>query len=81
MTNDTITTTVLTMEFLKNACPNTPITRQMDEWEAPLSNWKIREVLGYKDIHGWRKYYSPEKKDVAVGGSKQEVTQDGGAPI
>jgi nucleoside-diphosphate-sugar epimerase len=80
-TNDTITTTVPTAEFLKKTCPNTPITREMGEWEAPLSNRKIREVLGYKDVHNWRKYYSPEKKEVPVGGSKHEVTLDGGAPI
>jgi nucleoside-diphosphate-sugar epimerase len=80
-TNDTITTTVPTAEFLKKACPNTPITREMGEWEAPLSNRKIREVLGYNDVHDWRKYYSPEKKEVAVRGSKDEATQDGGAPI
>jgi nucleoside-diphosphate-sugar epimerase len=30
-TNDTITTTVQTAEFLKKACPNTPIIREMGE--------------------------------------------------
>lgn len=55
-TNDTITTDVPTAEFLKQACPNVPITREMGEWEAPLSNRKIREVLGFKDTHDWRKY-------------------------
>ncbi|KAJ9641944.1 hypothetical protein H2199_005159 [Coniosporium tulheliwenetii] len=58
-TNDTITTTVPTEEFLKKACPNTPITRKMGEWEAPLSNRKIREVLGFQEEHNWRKYYQP----------------------
>ncbi|KAL2429107.1 hypothetical protein ABEF95_013255 [Exophiala dermatitidis] len=56
-TNDTITTAIPTEEFLKKNCPGTPITRKMDEWEAPLSNKKIREVLGYRDVHNWRKYY------------------------
>jgi hypothetical protein len=28
----------------------------MGEYEAPLSNRKIREVLGFKDMHDWRKY-------------------------
>ena len=59
-TNDTITTTVPTMEFLKRNCPGTPVTREMGEWEAPLSNKKIRDVLGYKDVHDWRKYYTPK---------------------
>jgi len=59
-TNDTITATFPTRQFLEQYCPNTPITRQLDEWEAPLSNKKIREVLGFKENHNWRKYYSPE---------------------
>ncbi len=58
-TNDTITTKVPTVEFLKQECPRVPITREMGEWEAPLSNRKIREVLGYKDVHNWRKYCKP----------------------
>jgi len=33
--------------------------REMEEWEAPLSNRKIREVLGFKEEHDWRKYYDP----------------------
>jgi hypothetical protein len=28
----------------------------MEEFEAPLSNKKIRDVLGFKDVHNWRKY-------------------------
>jgi nucleoside-diphosphate-sugar epimerase len=59
-TNDTITTTVPTEEYLKKVCPNTPITRKMGEFEAPLSNRKIREVLGFKEEHNWRQYYKPE---------------------
>jgi len=55
-TNDTITTTIPTEEFLKKHCPNVPITRKLGEWEAPLSNRKIREVLGFKDEHDWRRY-------------------------
>ncbi|KAL9094157.1 MAG: hypothetical protein Q9165_003572 [Trypethelium subeluteriae] len=58
-TNDTITTKEPTEEFLKKACPSTPIKRKMGEWEAPLSNRKAREVLGFKDEHDWRKYYKP----------------------
>jgi len=57
-TNNTITTAVPTNEFLKKQYPNTPITREMGEWEAPLSNKKIRDVLGFKDVHDWRKYYT-----------------------
>jgi len=58
-TNTTITTKIPTEEFLKQNAPNTPITRKMGEWEAPLSNRKIREVLGFVEEHDWRKYYQP----------------------
>jgi len=58
-TNTTITTKIPTEEFLKQVAPNTPITRKMGEWEAPLSNRKIREVLGFVEEHDWRKYYQP----------------------
>ncbi|KAK9491184.1 hypothetical protein V1508DRAFT_422586 [Lipomyces doorenjongii] len=57
-TNDTITTKVPTVELLRTQCPNVPITREMGEWEAPLSNRKIREVLGFEQDHDWRKYVS-----------------------
>jgi hypothetical protein len=41
---------------LKTYAPKTPITRKLSEQEAPLSNRKIREVLGFKEQHNWRKY-------------------------
>lgn len=58
-TNSIITTKVPTEQFLKETCPNVKITRKMGEWEAPLSNRKIIEVLGFEDVHDWRKYYKP----------------------
>jgi nucleoside-diphosphate-sugar epimerase len=61
-TNDTITATFPTRQFLEQYCPNTPITRELEEWEAPLSNRKIREVLGFKEEHNWRKYYNPDSQ-------------------
>ncbi|KAJ9096873.1 hypothetical protein QFC20_006342 [Naganishia adeliensis] len=33
---------------------------QMDEYEAPLSNKKIRDVLGFEDVHDWRSYVDVE---------------------
>jgi UDP-glucose 4-epimerase len=54
--NDTITADQPTEAFLKRWCPNVPITRKMGEREAPLSNRKIREVLGFREEHDWRKY-------------------------
>ncbi|KAF2084294.1 UDP-glucose 4-epimerase [Saccharata proteae CBS 121410] len=58
-TNDSITTKVPTKEFLKQMAPDTRLKREMEEWEAPLTNRKIREVLGFKEEHDWRKYYKP----------------------
>lgn len=54
--NDTITANLPTSEFLATYCPNTPVTRPMGENEAPLSNRKTREVLGFKEAHPWRNY-------------------------
>jgi nucleoside-diphosphate-sugar epimerase len=45
-----------TEAFLKKHAPNTPVMRQMGEFEGPLSNRKVREVLGFEDDHSWRKY-------------------------
>jgi UDP-glucose 4-epimerase len=54
--NDTITANVPTTEFLEKYAPGTPVTREMGEREAPLSNRKAREVLGFREEHDWRKY-------------------------
>ncbi len=54
--NDTTTVNMPTEEFLKTYAPKTPITRPMVGQEAPLSNRKIREVLGFKEQHNWRQY-------------------------
>ncbi len=54
--NDTITMNEPTEEFLRKMCPTTPHRRKLDGLEAPLSNRKIREVLGFKEEHNWRNY-------------------------
>lgn len=54
--NDTITADLPTKEFLAKYCPDTPIMRPMEQYEAPISNRKIREVLGFKETHCWRNY-------------------------
>lgn len=54
--NDTITADEPTEAFLTRWCPNTPITRPMGEREAPLSNRKARELLGFREEHDWRGY-------------------------
>ena len=42
-------------------CPKTPFTREVGKFEAPLSNRKAREVLGFKEAHDWRKYVGANK--------------------
>jgi nucleoside-diphosphate-sugar epimerase len=54
--NDTITSNMPTAQFLARYCPNVPVTRKLEEYEGPLSNRKIKEVLGFKEQHNWRKY-------------------------
>jgi len=54
--NDTITLNEPTASFLARACPNTKITREMGRFEAPISNRKIREMLGFREAHDWRRY-------------------------
>ncbi len=54
--NDTITANMPTAEFLAKYAPNTPVTRPLGTHEGPLSNRKIREVLGFKEAHPWRSY-------------------------
>src|ERR1700691_2876066 len=47
-TNDTATLNEPTAAFLARHFPNIPVTRKLGEREAPLSNRKAREVLGFK---------------------------------
>ena len=54
--NDNITATVPTEAFLAKYAPNTRLTRKMVGDEAPISNRKIREVLGFRQAHDWRNY-------------------------
>ena len=54
--NDTITAKGDTASFLKKHCPQIPLKRPMVGNEAPLSNAKIRDVLGFKEEHDWKTY-------------------------
>jgi len=54
--NDTITANEPTAQFLKRWCPKTPHRRPLQGQEAPLSNRKIRETLGFVEEHNWRNY-------------------------
>lgn len=47
-------------ELVERFFPNVPVTRELGEHEALFSNRKIREVLGFKEQHHWRKYVKAE---------------------
>ncbi len=57
--NDTITAREPTADFLARWCPGTPVRRPLKGDEAPLSNRKARDVLGFVEEHNWRKH-APE---------------------
>ncbi|NLS03303.1 NAD(P)-dependent oxidoreductase [Rhizobium sp. P32RR-XVIII] len=54
--NDTVTANMPSKELARRFFPNVPFTREIGEYEGLLSNRKIREVLGFKEEHDWRKY-------------------------
>jgi len=54
--NDTNSADVPTAEILERFYPGVPVTRDLGENEALYSNRKIRELLGFREEHGWRKY-------------------------
>jgi nucleoside-diphosphate-sugar epimerase len=44
-----------TKELLKRFYPNVSLRREVGEYEALFSNKKVREVLGFREEHPWRK--------------------------
>jgi nucleoside-diphosphate-sugar epimerase len=72
-TNDTMTNLMHTEEFLREHYPQTPITRRMDKFEAPLSNAKIKRLLGFEEKHPWRKYFTLWDKKPVVRGEDGDV--------
>ncbi|KAK2015645.1 NAD dependent epimerase/dehydratase [Colletotrichum eremochloae] len=55
-TNDEMTNDERTADFLARASPSTPFVREMGEREAPISNAKIRNMLGFEEEHPWRRH-------------------------
>jgi nucleoside-diphosphate-sugar epimerase len=47
-------------ELAEKFFPGVPLTCELGEHEALFSNRKIREVLGFKEEHNWRKYVEGE---------------------
>jgi nucleoside-diphosphate-sugar epimerase len=54
--NDTNGMNLPTAEIIRRFFPNVPVTRDLGENEALFSNRKIREMLGFREEHDWRKY-------------------------
>ncbi|CRL18214.1 NAD-dependent epimerase/dehydratase [Penicillium camemberti] len=72
-TNDHITNLSPTKDFLKSQFPDIPITREMEEFEAPFSNAKIKKLLGFQEKHPWHKYFSNwEKKQIEMEETERE---------
>jgi nucleoside-diphosphate-sugar epimerase len=46
-----------TEEFLRRVCPRTSISRPLEKREAPISNRKIREMLGWGERWNWSDLY------------------------
>ncbi len=55
-TNDRIIANEPTEEFLAKHQPQTPLTRPLPGYEAPLSNRKARELLGFREAGDWRRF-------------------------
>jgi len=54
--NDTNGMNIPTAELVQRFFPGVPVTRALGENEALFSNRKIREVLGFREEHDWRRY-------------------------
>ncbi len=54
--NDTASSNIPSRELAKRRYPNVSLSRDIGEFEGLLSNRKIREVLGFKEVHDLRLY-------------------------
>jgi nucleoside-diphosphate-sugar epimerase len=54
--NDTNGMNIPTAELIARYFPGVPVTRALGEHEALFANRKIREVLGFREAHDWRRY-------------------------
>lgn len=52
--NDEITNEEGTEAFLKRVCPGVEITRRLGGREAPVSNRKLKDMLGFREEFPWR---------------------------
>lgn len=61
--NDDSSSALTTRELLDRFYPNVPVKRELDTYESLYSNRKIREVLGFREQHNWRKYAPEPQQD------------------
>ena len=54
--NDKIIANEPATTFLARHAPLTPMARELEGFEAPMSNRKAREVLGFREQHNWQRY-------------------------
>ncbi|WP_455918930.1 NAD-dependent epimerase/dehydratase family protein [Ensifer canadensis] len=54
--NDDTSSDRPTRELIDRFYPGVPLKRELGEFETLLSNWKARDILGFRSEHGWRKY-------------------------
>lgn len=54
--NDETASDLPTRELLERFYPDVPVKRELGEFETLLSNRKVKEVLGFRPEHSWRRY-------------------------
>ncbi|NGN42955.1 NAD(P)-dependent oxidoreductase [Mesorhizobium sp. CGMCC 1.15528] len=54
--NDDTSSDLPTRELLDRFYPGVPLKREIGEFETLLANRKVRELLGFRPQHSWRKY-------------------------
>lgn len=53
--NDEITNETPTKELLGKFCPGTDIKSEIGRFDAPVSNRKLKEMIGFNEEFGWKK--------------------------
>lgn len=61
--NDEATFDEGTEGFLRRVCPETEVTKSIEKHEAPISNRKMREMLGFEEEFGWRKLLELDRNE------------------
>ncbi|MCK0767830.1 NAD-dependent epimerase/dehydratase family protein [Chromohalobacter canadensis] len=54
--NDDNSVNLTTREIIERFYPEVPVSRELGEREALYSNRKIRDMLGFREAHSWRRY-------------------------